>query len=83
MVSATEIRDLWETELAEEARRLNKPEPEPWAELARMRWHRARSAIPVLEADPERTWILLNTRLGRMADPVFPERPLGRPIRNP
>ena len=29
MVSATEIRDLWETELAEEARRLNEPEPEP------------------------------------------------------
>ena len=57
MVSAAEIRDLWETELSEEAKRLNEPKPEPWAELAYMRWHLARSAIPVLEVDPERTWV--------------------------
>ena len=57
MVSTAEIRDLWEAELSEEANPLNEPEPEPWAELAYMRWHLARSAIPVLEVDPERTWI--------------------------
>ncbi len=57
MVSAAEIRDLWETDLSEEANRLNEPEPEPWAELAYMRWHLARSAIPVIEVDPERTWV--------------------------
>ena len=57
MVSATEIRDLWEAELSEEAKRLNEPEPERWAELAYMSWHLPRSAIPVLKVDPERTWV--------------------------
>ena len=77
MVSATEIRDLWEIELAEEARRLNEPEPEPWAELAYMRWHLARSAIPVIEADPERTWVWSDLHLGDDAVIAAGQRPYG------
>ena len=77
MVSATEIRDLWEAELLEEANRLNGPEPEPWAELAYMRWHMARSAIPVIDVDPERTWVWSDLHLNDDSVIITGQRPYG------
>ena len=52
MVTASEIRDLWEAELREEAERLVEPEPQPWEELAYMRWHLLRTDIPVIKSGP-------------------------------
>ncbi len=75
MVSAAEIRDLWEAELSEEANRLNKPEPEPWAELPYMRWHLARSAIPVIEVDADRTWVWSDLHLDEDAVIITGQRP--------
>ena len=77
MVSATEIRDLWVAELLEDANRLNEPEPEPWAELAYMRWHLARSTIPVIEVDPERTWIWSDLHLSEDSVVITGQRPFG------
>ena len=65
MVTATEIRDLWEAELREEADRLEEPEPQPWEELAYMRWHLLRTNIPVIKPDPERTWLWSDLHLAR------------------
>ena len=75
MISAIEIRDFWEAELFEEAERLNEPEPEPWAELAYMRWHFARSAIPVIEVDPKRTWVWSDLHLNEEALIITGQRP--------
>ena len=75
MISAIEIRDLWEAELFEEAERLNEPEPEPWAELAYMCWHFARSAIPVIEVDPKRTWVWSDLHLNENALIITGQRP--------
>ena len=75
MVSAAEIRDLWEAELSEEAKRLNELEPEPWAEVAYMRWHLARSAIPVIEVDPERTWVWSDLHFGEDSVVITGQRP--------
>ena len=77
MVSAAEIRDLWEADLLEEANRLNQPEPQPWAELAYMRWHMARSAIPVIEVDPERTWVWSDLHLDDDSVVKTGQRPYG------
>lgn len=64
MITATELRDLWEIELRDEAQRLTEPEPHPWEELAYMRWHVLRANIPVIKPNPERTWLWSDLHLG-------------------
>ena len=75
MVTATEIRDLWEAELREEAERLDEPEPQPWEELAYMRWHLLRTSIPVIKPDPERTWLWSDLHLGDETFALLKRRP--------
>ena len=75
MVTATEIRDLWEAELREEAERLEEPEPQPWEELAYMRWHLLRTNIPVIKPDPERTWLWSDLHLGDDTFALLKRRP--------
>ena len=77
MVSTAEIRDLWEAEQLEDANRRNEPEPEPWAELAYMRWHMARSAVPAIEVDPERTWVWSDLHLDDDSVVITEQRPYG------
>ena len=75
MLSATEIRDLWTKVLRANANRLKEPEPEPWAEIAHMQWHLARSPIPVIDVDPERTWIWSDLHLGDDSVVITGQRP--------
>ena len=75
MVTATEIRDIWEAELREEAERLDEPEPQPWEELAYMRWHLLRTSIPVIKPDPERTWLWSDLHLGDETFALLKRRP--------
>lgn len=77
MISATEIRDRWSAELLENASQLNESEPEPWAELAYMRWHLSRSRIPVLEVNPEQTWVWSDLHLGDNSVVITGQRPYG------
>ena len=77
MISATEIRDRWSAELLENASQLNESEPEPWAELAYMRWHLSRSRIPVLEVNPEQTWVWSDLHLGDNSVVFTGQRPYG------
>ena len=75
VIQATEIRDRWCAALREEAKRLNTPEPEPWAELAYMHWHMMRDEIPVIEVDPNRTWIWSDLHLSDDAYVITGKRP--------
>ena len=75
MVTATEIRNLWEADLREEAERLEEPEPQPWEELAYMRWHLLRTDIPVIKPDPERTWLWSDLHLGDETFALLKRRP--------
>ena len=75
MVTATEIRNLWEAELREEAERLDEPEPQPWEELAYMRWQLLRTSIPVIKPDPERTWLWSDLHLGDETFALLKRRP--------
>ena len=75
MVTASEIRDLWEADLREEAERLDEPERQPWEELAYMRWHLLRTDIPVIRPDPERTWLWSDLHLGDDTFALLKRRP--------
>ena len=75
MITAIEIRDLWEAELREEAERLDEPESQPWEELAYMRWHLLRTSIPVIKPDPERTWLWSDLHLGDETFALLKRRP--------
>ena len=57
MVTPDELRDLWEADLREDAAVRYKECPEPWFEIQYTAWMMASEAIPVIEVEPERTWI--------------------------
>ena len=75
MSKILDLRDRWCAEMRAEADRLNKPEPEPWAEIAYMHWHLMRSDVPVIEVEPERTWIWSDLHLGDAAYVITGRRP--------
>ena len=72
MPSTAELRDLWETELAAQC---EGEEPEEQFEIARLAWRMGREPIPVVETDPERTWIWSDLHLGDEGCRVAWQRP--------
>lgn len=64
MPTTEELRELWRAELQEEARSRHAGEPEPYFEIARLAWMMAEGEIPVIDCDPESTWIWSDLHLG-------------------
>ena len=64
MPTTDALRDLWQTELWEDARARYETEPELHFEIARLDWMMAEQEIPIIDSDPESTWIWSDLHLG-------------------
>ena len=67
MITPEELRDVWRKTLDEDNLHRNAAPPEPWQEIEYLGWMMGASNIPVIDINPDTTWIWSDLHLSDRA----------------